>query len=383
MNDPHVMKKRTGGGLIMLFGMPFLLAGLAVMAAPFGLLPSEAAPPPWYLMVPFGSIFATVGAAFVFGRAGVTVDKLQGRIITWWGLLVPFKSTQYNIADYDRVAIRQEVRRSKNSTYTIYPVRIEGGVESIDWDTLRDPTKARAAAEELAKFLGFKVVDASAGEEIVREADRLDESLRERRQRTGEDIDMPDPPANMRTQCQVDGESITLIIPPPPATIFDKISLAFAFVPGIVALGFFFAAFPKDMPPLFRFIFMGFIGVFFVIAPITVMVGKVLARTRTQQKINASPDRLRVETRGPFRTKVVEIPANELEELQIALPKGHENMESQLEAMPEALRPFLRAMARRVPIRAISDRATVTFGKGLPIEELKWVHAVLTQVLTA
>ena len=81
------------GRLPFLFGLPFLLAGLFVMQIPLGLIPMEGSPGPLpsVFVVLFGSVFAAVGAGLVFGRSGIIMDRGRGRVVQWWGLLVPMK----------------------------------------------------------------------------------------------------------------------------------------------------------------------------------------------------------------------------------------------------------------------------------------------------
>ena len=59
-NDPDILKFRTGGGCLMIFGLPFLLTGLLVLSTLLEVLPLEGTLPPWYIAVPFGAVFGIV-----------------------------------------------------------------------------------------------------------------------------------------------------------------------------------------------------------------------------------------------------------------------------------------------------------------------------------
>ena len=63
--DPDLLVFRSGGGLLTLFGLPFLLAGLFVIALTLGLVSIEGDVPPLAFGLPFGGIFAAVGAGKV------------------------------------------------------------------------------------------------------------------------------------------------------------------------------------------------------------------------------------------------------------------------------------------------------------------------------
>ena len=53
--------------------------------------------------------------------------------------------------------------------------------------------------------------------------------------------------------------------------------------------------------------------------------------------------------------------------------------------MPQAAKGLLLALAQgaRGGIIARSDKEIVEFGADLPADELRWIHAVLTKILTA
>jgi hypothetical protein len=65
-------------------------------------------------------------------------------------LLVPFKSTAYDLDSFDYITITREVRRSKNSTYTVFPVRLVDctmKLKPINLGEPRDYEEARRMGE--------------------------------------------------------------------------------------------------------------------------------------------------------------------------------------------------------------------------------------------
>ena len=203
--DPEIWEAKSSGHVgLFIFGLPFLLAGLFVMSQPLGLVPAEGNPGPWYMLVPFGSIFALVGLGLMTGRRGIIIDRRRHRVVKWYGLLVPMMRTEHMIVLCDRLDVSREVRTSDDSTQIVYPVRIEGNAQEkpVCIEEPLDYQQARATAESLARFLGLPVVDRSSGQEVVREPDRLDESLRERARRTGEEIADAAVPPQMRSTLQ-------------------------------------------------------------------------------------------------------------------------------------------------------------------------------------
>jgi len=386
----EVLEKRSGGGCLILFGLPFFLAGLFVMAAPFGILPGkwEGGPPPWFVAVPFGGIFAAVGAAIIFGRAGVTLHTGDRTIVTWWGLLGYKKRTQHDLDAIDHVTISREVRRSKNSTYTVYPVRLAGGKKPINLEEPRDYKAARATAEQVAKFIEKEIVDTASGERVVRDFRSLDESLRERVRRTGEAIEMPEPPAAIKTRCSIEGRQVTLELPAKGFTAVTGIMMIFGCViPAVVFFGFFFPMMKKDnLPKEMQYIVLGFVGVFFVLLPLAFLIVKALSRAKTSVRIIASRDRLQVENRGLLFTKIKRIPSEDLEELILPGPTAQTDPRKAIEqsGLPPVARSVLGALVRSKThgIQAHSDKETLEFGAGLPEDELRWIHAVITRMMT-
>ena len=357
---------RKGGGCLAVFGLPFLLAGCSVLVAAVS---GKIEGLPVIGGVLFGLVFAAVGALFVFGRGGLEIDARSGTYRKWYSLLMLTKETTGTLDAFDKVVIDQEVRHSKNSTYTVYPIRLVGQDAKVDIDQPLDEDIARTQGEKIAKALKLPLADRTGPEEVVRDADHLDESLREHRRRTGEPpSELPSPPSQIKTTIRAEGKEMVLEIPPsgltpgtlvyllPPAIFVTFVSLFF--------LGPFLHDFEK-MPKPFFFVFAGFVGVFFVLLPICMGAGMFLRATRTRHTVRVSPRRLRVTTHGVVRMRHTDIPADELEELRITSTQGRNIATSKEE------------------IVARSDRATVKFGGHLSPQEKQWIKAVLGYVLTA
>ena len=369
-SDPDVYEHRSGGGCIMIFGLPFLLAGLFVMAIPF--LPDamrKGSPPPWFFAIPFGGLFATVGAALVFGRGGVIIDRRTGLVTKWWGLLVPFSRTHRPLSEFDQVTISREVRRSKNSTYTVYPVRLAGSEgKPIKFEEPRTQATARKTAEELAKFVNVKLVDRSMGTAVVREADELDASLRERKAKKGEQVTVPDEPLGRRSQQEVVGDTLAFEVPPTGFRGQHFVMMALGLIiPTVVYFWFFHAMVGRGgVPGPVQII----VGVLFIGLPFLLFFLGALSSAFTRVRVEVSPRELRVTSRGLLFPRAKAIPTDELEELEIIGAKALEGQSAV-------------AMAGGQAIVARSDATTLAFGAGLSRAELDWMRAVIWNVVTA
>ena len=383
-----VLEARRGGGPLMLFGLPFFLAGLFVMLLSLGLIPLKGGGPPWFIGVPFGAVFATVGGAFLFGRAGISIDTAGHTVTTWWGALGFRKNTVHDLDAIEHVTLRKEVRRSKNSTYTVYPVRLAGLEKPIGIEGPRDYKEARALAEETAKFIGKNILDSSSGEEVERDVEGLDESLRERARRTAEIVEMPDAPENMRSECRIEGRQIIVDLPAGGFNPATRVMLVMGLVIPVFVLLVFVRPILKEagMPTPIKYILVGFITLFFIIGPLVMMFTKGLGASRSSTRIIASPDCLQHERKGLVFKKVTQIPADELEEL--VLPGGG-NLNEAEQAIdqsqaPDAAKAILKSLARsrKRGIIARSDKISLEFGNELPAEELRWIHSVIAKMMT-
>ena len=121
--------------------------------------------------------------------------------------------------------------------------------------------------------------------------------------------------------------------------------------------------------------------------PVVLIGGKILSGVRGGTQIVASPDGLRIEQRTALSRKVTEIPAVELEELLCPAARTSAEAQQDLDRsdVPQAAKGLLLALAQGAKggIIARSDKEIVEFGANLPAEELRWIHAVLTKILTA
>ena len=411
--DPAVWEARSSGHVgVFFFGLPFFLVGLFVMSLPLGLVPVEGDAGPWYVVVPFGSIFAMVGLGLMAGRRGIVIDRQRHRVVRWYGLLCPMVRRESLLDLCDRLALTREVRKSDKSTRVVYPVRLEGNAQDavIHIEEPLDYQEARRTAESLAGFLRLPLVDLSSGKEVVREPDRLDESIRERARRTGEE--MPDAVAPPKTRSTLREESGTLHIQIPPTGVtavhrfYLVATLIFIGVAAFVVMPF--LEFEVQDP--MSYLFIGFIGVGFVLLPLVSVLSRVAEQARSGCTVQASRSFLRVEQ----GKRVTEIFADELEELGIhespppagitkapdgrlmidksALSQGSRNRRfastgsGQMTPVGPVLSFLISAMMKTAPgpsISARSDRKSVRFGAGLGKEELLYIYARLKRIMAA
>lgn len=380
-SDSDVLEVRRGGGWVGLLGLLFLAPGLGIIAWSLGLVPDGADAMPWYFGVPFGLAFAAAGAGVLLGRAGVILNRRDCTVTTWWGLLVPFRRTRRELAEFAQVVLNREVRRSKNSMYTVYPVRL-GGPKPVLIEEPRDYARARRVAEEISAFLSRPLADSSSGTLIVRQPDELDESLRDHARRTGARWELPPQPAVIRSELQVEGARIVVRIPPPgvrPAVVIGVV------LAGLVPL----AIFAVFLMPLLAAGKLPAGPVLLVAAACLALIELPLLffvmAGRTPMRVVVGPDGLSVERQGLLRGRRVHLPANEIEELILprSATEGVAPVDAAALAGPAGM--LLKSLSKTSQrgIQARSDTATAEFGQGLAPEELRWLHAVAGAVLSS
>ena len=401
--DAGTLEIRSGGGCLSLFGMPFLLAGLIIMLIPLGVIPFEEQPEgPLVsaLIVLFGSVFAAVGAVLVFGRGGIILDRGRGRIVRWWGLLVPMRRVEHRLD-----AIRQvemDFSSGDKDSADTWPIRLAGeGVPKPI--TVAQPTafsEARRVAEELARFLQKPLVDSSTGERVTRDPGHLDESWRDRVRRTQEAAaPMPPQPPGMRTRIERTAEGYVFHIPGPALTWLHYLPVLFP-VGFAAAVAWFFlpALLTLPMPDWVRYFALGFIGLFFIAGPVLSALLHVLRLRNQFERVTVTKAFLRVEALKQGKRSAAEIPVDELEDLvaptakslmdSVEVPgmKKVDLGDTGIPRMPDG-RPvprLLQSILKMVGSRGItarSDKAVVEFAAGLDEAETAYLFALVRKTI--
>ncbi|MDD5344400.1 MAG: hypothetical protein PHW12_08250 [Smithella sp.] len=399
--DQATLEIRSGGGCISIFGLPFLLLGIFIMQIPLGIIPVQRSGTlPAIFVILFGCVFAAVGACIVFGRSGIILDRGRGNIIQWYGLLVPMKRTEYLLESVGQVEINFASGDSKSAA--TWPVTIAG--ESIAKPiSVSQPAsfiEARQVAEELARFLRKPLVDYSTGEKVTHDPEHLDESYRDRVRRTGEAVSfLPPEPPNMRSQVERTGEGLIINIPASANSRFQYIPVYFSLVfAGGVAWFFLRPILMFTMPEFIRNIFLGFFGLFFIVAPVISAFRTVYRRKKEFERITVTKAFLRLEGLKQGKSITMEIPTAELEDLVAPTTRGAMNTievsgmkkvslgDTGTPRMPDG-RPvprFLVSLMKMVGSRGItarSDKTLIGFAAGLDEAEVTWLFALIRKTI--
>ena len=362
--DPNVKKITRVGGFWMLFGLAFLAVGLLFLllfliepTRTVGLTPDNVAI--------FAGVPVLLGAIFMCVRFGIIVDRLRRTVTTWWGLLVPFHKTEHPFSQTHHVILSREKRSAGRSRYEVFPVRLEGaGTDAITLHEPRDYDKARQLGEEIAKFIRLGIRDRSSGEEIVREAGALDQSLRQRVRRSSRSVPLPAQPPAARAIFSYGGTRAPATIDIPPVTHWVWFVLAGLMVAGLSAVLIELdPKLRKDLPDMGH-LFFTFLVLLCLVPPALLFIAHRMGAVHHERLI-VSPGELVLTRRSLFGTNTARLLANEIEEVEITR---------------DTMSTFGGAAAGRIVIRR--DRGSVELGAMRSEEELQWLRDVLVHILT-
>lgn len=221
--------------------------------------------------------------------------------------------------------------------------------------------------------------DSSSGKEVFREVDQLDESIRERVDRTGEAIEWSQPPSWSSIQYKTLGKDMIIDL---PARKFNLGFLAIL-LPMTIFSWLFLDEF--DVPLEFATpIRMGLVSLVALILAVDLVPS--WRQAAWGHRVTASWRRLIVSRRTFFIPINKTIPADELEEFQaltltslVDRAKGIE-LTQRYQWVVGLLRT-LGVFRGKLGVRARSDRVTCVFGSNLSDEEIQWLHDAVKYVL--
>lgn len=361
--DPHVKRiTRVGRNTWMLFGVGFLGVGILIAILLMTMRP-------WPIDIGEFAVLAGVpvflGAVFVCVRSGVVVDRQRCILTTWWGLLVPnIYRAEHSFSRSHDVTLSYEVRHGvKNTTYAVYPVRLEGpGTDAFTIHEPGDHDKARQLAEELAKFLHLGIRDRSSAEEVARAADALDQPIRERMRHAGQSMPLPAQPPGAIAILSYGGirAATTIEIPPMPVG-----TCARWFVMGMLVAGA--LAFVLELVARFRWDVATGVATLSILLPALVILTLVLIRAAIlRERLVVSPHELVVTRRDVFGTRTTRLKGADVEEVAL-IQTGY-------------LRAY-GSSTNRVAVRG--DHGSIELGAGLSNpSEVRWLRDVLVHAMT-
>lgn len=198
-------------------------------------------------------------------------------------------------------------------------------------------------------------------------------TLRERIRNGGEGpLSIPPEPRGLKTSIAATGNGYIMSIPEPGGFQNSVAYIIYSIVFGL-AVGWYFVwpILSVPSPDPMRLV----IGGFFTLAALGPLLGalkRFLLRKMRVTIVTVSPAFFRVEGRNGFKSTVQEIPSGEIRDL--ILPADADS--------PAAGKRRLFSMVAPSPgITAVSGKANVTFGRGLPRRELVYIRSLISKTI--
>lgn len=216
---------RRGAG-IMFLGAWFLLLGLVMGCGMIAVVIWLPFPAGWAGLALRAGILvaatlplavAVLGFLLTFGGETIRIDRAARTVNVAYGRWWCWKRVQHSLDECTAVTLTREIATSpdgaSHDSSASYVVRMEGSGDELELATRSGYRAGRALAEELAGWLQFLLRDATLPVELIRAAEELDESLRERALRLGEDLKQPQLPKNARIQATMINDEAVFDLP--------------------------------------------------------------------------------------------------------------------------------------------------------------------------
>ncbi len=383
---------RQGGGCISWFGLPFLGAGIFMLLNVAQIIPfSNAREIPlyaWFILAGMGIIFGCVGAAMVFGRSWIIIDRTQRKIWHAKGLLRPMRGKAYELADYSSVQLSMEKGDSDTSdTYKISLQNSKVGSELGLWSSTCYG-EARKHAEKLMQFLKLPLIDVCTGQKEVLKADSLLDGKHS--------IQYIKPavtiiPQKLRSDISQNGSILQIRILGRKFGISGFIELA---IPLIIFMVFGTRVIPffrsTNTPLMVSSIFVGFVGTFFVLLPLIGVIRHYIRSVTINTIVRMDAKGIFIEVlsginRGNYsiaRNSIVGLDYSLSEIEQPVLSDGFSRRGTADSSQYSQITPphWILKIAKKSATKGIiikSREGLFHFGEGLDFDEVKYIYSTM------
>ncbi len=399
--SPDSLQIKSGGGVVSLFGLPFLAAGIFLILAATQIIPFDNADdvPGWaYPMIGLMAIaFTGVGGWLVFGRTWTVVNRATGTIEKIKGLLVPMKRETESLRPYNRVVMLLDEGDSDSPDR--YPVLLRGAGKQQSIVEAPDYPTAYTQATCLAEFLNLPLEDATTPNTRRLAASELAATLAERA-KTEEASQRwktrPDKPFHMQSRIEQANGELMVTVPHPKFRLWRYLP---NFIPLVVVLYVFFDA--KEFfdgsktPDGVQWAIFAFVGFFFVLLPLLGVVSGALRAKFGYTRLTLSSHKLKLSRRSILSVKSEFIDLSDVIDIDYATAEkrrgatldaartsaaGHT---SELPMSPDTERAVYRVVkwaAKYLPSKGIiikSRKGLHYFAAGLPDKEVAYLHSMI------
>jgi hypothetical protein len=311
------------------------------------------------------------------------------------------KVTEHALYEYGSVVLSFVAGDSDSSER--FPVVLHGIAPKSDL-TLTSPSSypvSREQAEQIAQFLRLPLIDRSTDHESVLEPEASRRSFSERTRNGPVSRVSVQPPSVMRAVVQKTPQSTTITISGPafgPATALQiVVPLVFALIVLWNIIPFFDQT---DTPAPVQLFFIG-IASLFVLLPLGKAIYSFSSAKIAATVVTISSPGLAIEERRLWRSRKTEIPADKILDIdygtrdtmpgttRLSTPGfggTAPDTSGWTGGQPYGVPPWLQKLRKLFPAKGITIKARTglfTFGAGLPDDEVRYLHFVVTDALAA
>jgi hypothetical protein len=394
---------REGGGCLGIFGLPFFGAGVFLVLVGIGVVPMEnAAEVPtlaWPVLVAMGLVFAGVGGGLAFGRRWTTLDTGRSLVLKQWGLLVPLRTEEQRLGGYEAVLLRR--RSGDSDSADQFDVLLKAGRSGGDLPLSSSALygESRELAGAAARLLNLPLVDGSTPLETVIPPGQVDQPLQERLRPEGETRRSATRPFRMQSQVRESWRGVEIFFPAPGFRLRKLLGPALS-VGALAYIGPRLLQFFRETgtPEAVQMAFMGFLVFLFLILPLLGVMHAVLFSIRGGTVVTVSREGIAIEERKALGRKLTHIPAADIlgldhgtsDSVLASVRREAEGRVVRSGGSPASPRPggrepwWVSFAQRLIPSQGIVVKTRsdlVTFGAGLPDEEVLYLHAVVARAL--
>lgn len=304
-------------------------------------------------------ILGGISLCFLLARAGIIVEGDRRQVTAWWGfrlpflLNVPFFRKRWGVSRAAKVVLEAGLIGAGNHPVKAWFAYLEDGPRRKIFHFL-GYVRARQEGERLADALDLPLHDQTVhGSPSHREAGALQRPLGERLRAAGRTFPLPPPRADAGVERTQEGGCAIFEAPKHLRKSLLRVRAPLTVMAVLASLLLFELTF-EQAPP------RALLGVVGVLVGIMALVALGLIYGATERiRLFASPAGLRRVRTTAFSHRGLEIPAGELEELDVGLS---------------------RTSSGGLILSGRSDRTLLEFGSGMKKEGLEWL---LEEVLAA
>jgi len=371
-----ILELKTGGGCLALFGLPFFLAGIFLLLATVQIVPfSNANEMPWWswLILGFmGIAFSAVGAALVWGRSWISLNRRTGSVTIARGLLMPIWTSTYSLGDYQSMELRLQTGDSDSAdSYTLW---LTGGEKELKLYSNIDYGSAVTEGSKLSEFCDLSLMDKTSDHPQI---------LSSRAKPMSEPVEQTDIRKPLRPNfltCLVEENKDELVISAPAKSnlLGVLIQLGFALVIILFVLrplnGFFVRS---STPSAVGNVFLGFILVFFVAIPLFTALGKLFNAKRFSLVITVRKNLIKIQY-PQQRNREVAINSSEIINLDFSTKESQlDAVASQTAGLGYKTMNWISRFARAKGIILKSRKGIFYLFAGLDDEEILYLYKMI------